>query len=295
MLSVGYYEKYSPLTDIDLDLCPSKRPLIIKKIKEERKNSFNENVTEWAKNNLGCTLVATFGTEKPKSAIQAACRGYRSDKYPDGIDVDQAQYMSSLIPEERGILWTIEDVVYGNEEKERKPVTSFVNEVNKYPGLLEIILRISGLINKRSSHASGVIFFDKDPFNQCAFMKTPKGELITQFDLHDAEFMGLTKYDFLVTEVQDKLVQTIQLLQADNEIETDLTLREIYNKYLHPNILPLDRADIWTALQENTVLNVFQFDSEVGSQAAKKIKPSSILEMTDANGSKYIGPHTLCH
>ena len=33
-----------------------------------------------------------------------------------------------------------------------------------------------------------------------------------------------------------------------------------------------------------SVLNIFQFDSDVGSQAAKKIKPRSIMEMADANG-----------
>jgi DNA polymerase-3 subunit alpha len=42
--------------------------------------------------------------------------------------------------------------------------------------------------------------------------------------------------------------------------------------------------NIWKALQENSVLNIFQFDSDVGSQAAKKIKPNNILEMADANG-----------
>ena len=41
---------------------------------------------------------------------------------------------------------------------------------------------------------------------------------------------------------------------------------------------------VWDAIQNGTVINVFQFDSEVGSQAAKKIKPTTILELTDANG-----------
>ena len=49
-------------------------------------------------------------------------------------------------------------------------------------------------------------------------------------------------------------------------------------------MLPLDNENIWKALQENSVLNIFQFDSEVGGQAAKKIKPKSMLEMADANG-----------
>ena len=41
---------------------------------------------------------------------------------------------------------------------------------------------------------------------------------------------------------------------------------------------------MWKALQEGSVLNIFQFDSDVGSQAAKKIKPTNIMEMADANG-----------
>ena len=91
--------------------------------------------------------VGTFGTEGTKSAILTACRGYRSDDCPDGIDVDEAQYMSSLIPQERGFLWSIDDVVHGNHEKGRAPVHTFIREVEQYPGLLNIIVAIEGLIN----------------------------------------------------------------------------------------------------------------------------------------------------
>ena len=280
------------IMDIDIDICPSKRPEILRKIKVERGQMFDESAPEWAKENLGCTLVATFGTEGTKSAILTACRGYRNEEYPDGIDVDEAQYMASMIPEERGFLWPISDVVNGNVAKGRKPIVQFINEVMKYPGLLDIITAIEGLVNKRSSHASGVILLDGDPFEHGAFMKTPKGEIITAFDLHDAEYMGLTKYDFLVTEVQDKLVQAIQLMQVDGKIEPELSLREVYDKYFHPNVLPLEDERIWDALDDVTVINTFQFDSQVGAQVAKKLRPRNVLEMADANGST-IGPYTL--
>ena len=272
------------LGDIDIDLCPSKRPLILQKIKEERGQNFNNDIDELSKQNLGCTLIATFGTEGTKSAVLTACRGYRSEEFPDGIDVDTAQFLSSLIPSERGFLWPLNDVVNGNKEKDRNPITTFITEINQYPGLLDIAMAIEGLINKRSSHASGVILFDEDPYEFGCFMKTPKGEIITQWDLHMDEACGMTKYDFLVTEVQDKLVETIRLLQKYNKIDSDLSLREVYNKYFHPEVLPLNNDKIWKALQENSVLNVFQFDSDVGSQAAKKIKPTNVLEMADANG-----------
>ena len=101
---------------------------------------FNKDVAYWAKKNLGCSLVATFGTEKTKSAILTACRGYRNVDYPEGIDIDEAQYMSSLIPQERGFLWPIKDVIYGNKEKGRKPINAFIKEVEKYEGLLDIIV-----------------------------------------------------------------------------------------------------------------------------------------------------------
>ena len=272
------------LGDIDLDLCPSKRPLILKKIKEERGKRILNYIAEKYRKQLGCTLIATFGTESTKSAILTACRGYRSEDYQDGIDVDTAQYLSSLVPQERGFLWELKDVVFGNPSKDRKPVTAFINEVNQYPGLLDIMRGIEGLISRRGSHASGVILFDEDPYEFGCFMKTPSGDIITQYDLHDAEAAGMTKYDFLVTEVQDRLTQTIDYLQEFGEIEEDLSLREIYDKYFHPEVLPLEDEDTWKAIQNVSVLNLFQFDSDVGSQAAKKIKPTSIYELSDANG-----------
>lgn len=264
-------EERLELPDIDLDLAPSKIQKIFSAIREER-------------GELGLVQVCTFGTEGTKSAILTACRGYRSEEYPDGIDVDMAQYMSSLIPQERGFLWSIDDVVNGNPEKGRKPVKAFINTVNQYPGLLDIITRIQGLVNKRSSHASGVILFDENIYDTAAVMRTPKGALITQWDLHDQEAAGSVKYDFLLTSVQDIITQTIELLQEDGVIEKDLSLREIYNKYLHPSVLPRDDQKMWDALANGDVLGCFQFDSSVGGQAAKKIKPQNPLEMSAANG-----------
>ena len=272
------------LGDIDIDLCPSKRPIIIQKIKEERGTNFNENVDDISRRNLGCTLIATFGTETTKSTILTACRGYRSEEYPDGVDNDIAQFLSSLVPSERGFLWTLNDVINGNPDKDRAPVKTFINEVNRYPGLLTIMQGIEGLINKRSSHASGVIMFDEDPYEFGCFMRTPSGEVITQYDLHMSEAAGMTKYDFLLTEVQDKIAQCIEFLQENDEVESNLSLREVYDKYFHPDVLDIEDKDVWDNIKNGNILNIFQFDSDIGSQAAKKISPSNMLELTDANG-----------
>ena len=270
-------EERVELGDIDLDLAPSKIDKIFEEIRKER-------------GELGLVQVCTFGTEGTKSAILTACRGYRSDDFPDGIDVDEAQYLSSLIPKERGFLWSLSEVVYGNSDKGRKPQQQFITAINAYPGLLEIAMGIEGLVCRRGSHASGVILFDSNIYDSAAIMRTPSGALVTQWDLHMQEAAGSVKYDFLLTAVQDIIIETIELLQENGVIEK-APLREIYNKYLHPNVLPQDDMRMWKALERGDVINCFQFEGAVGKQAAKKIKPTSPLEMADANGLMRLMPN----
>ena len=83
--------------------------------------------------------VATFGTEKSKSAILTAARGL-------GIDNDIAQYIASLIPSERGQIWSLHDCMYGNGV-DRQPVKQFVYEMTEnYPEIWTIAQKIEGLV-----------------------------------------------------------------------------------------------------------------------------------------------------
>ena len=272
------------LGDIDIDVCSTKVQNILEKIKEERGQKFLPEIDDLSRENLGAVYVCTFGTESSKSAVLTSCRGYRSEEYPEGIDVDTAQYMSSLIPSERGFVWSLHDVYYGNPDKDRKPVNPFRTLVDGYPGLFDIMLGIEGVISRRGRHASGVLLLDEDPYEFNCFMKTPSGEIVTQYDLHDAEWCGSTKMDILVTEIQDKIVQSIHLLQEYNQIEKDLTLREAYNKYLHPDVLPLNDEAVWKTIQNANSLDLFQLDSPIGRQGAKKVKPSNMYELSATNG-----------
>lgn len=147
---------------------------------------------------------------------------------------------------------------------------------------MDIIVYIEGIVNKRSSHASGVILYGEDPFETASFMKTPSGDLITCWDLHKAEAAGDTKYDFLVTEACDKIIQCYNLLKEDNQIP-DIGLRDFYNKYLHPEAIDTSDKRIWEHLAAGDILDVFQFSTGVGLAIAKKLKPKDPMEMTAAN------------
>ena len=84
--------------------------------------------------------VVTFGTEKSKSAILTAARGL-------GIDVDIAQYLASLIPSDRGMLRTLDQCMYGDEENGWLPIKQFVYEMTEnYPEIWEVAHKIEGLV-----------------------------------------------------------------------------------------------------------------------------------------------------
>ena len=272
------------LGDVDLDLQPSRRPAIIKAIKKERGQHILSSLDDRSKEELGCTYVATFGTESSKSAIQTAARGYRSEEFPDGIDSDISKYLSSLIPSDRGFVRSLSQVVYGDKDKDYKPISTFVTEVNQYPGLLEIAMGIEGLISRRGIHASGVIMFDADPYDKSCFMKAPNGSVTTQYDLHSAEAAGMTKYDFLVTEVCDRLGQTLLIMQEKGIFDKSLSLRELYNQTIHPNVLNIEDENVWKAIQKAEIYAMFQLDSAVGRQGTKLIKPTNMQELSATNG-----------
>ena len=125
-------------------------------------------------------------------------------------------------------------------------------------------------------------------------MRTPKGEIITCYNLHDAEAAGDTKYDFLITEISDKIIHALDMLAENGEIE-NLSLRERYNKYIHPEVLDTTDPLIWEHLAAGDILDVFQFNYGAGLAIAKKLKPKNPVEMTAANAiSNIVAIHFTC-
>lgn len=255
------------MPDIDIDLPSSLKKQITKSLQEDFA-SFGSVITN----------IAAFGTEKSKSAILTSARGL-------GYESEDALYLASLVPSDRGFLRSLEDCFYGNEEKGYEPVKEFVIEMKQRPDLWDIATKIEGLISRSSVHPAGIaIFNDGDVYSHAATFIAPGGQTVLQFDLSDAEQVGVLKYDLLATDAVDGIQTNLVLLAEYGYVDWQDCLKNTYNKYLHPAVINYDDKAMWELAHNKKVLSLFQFsDSPVGEAAMEDIKPTSLLELGTIN------------
>lgn len=223
--------------------------------------------------------VLTLKTEKSKSAILTAARGL-------GIDVDTAQYLSSFIEADRGQLRTLKQTFYGDPDNGISASKQFRIEMEEnYPELWEVAQRIEGLICNIGIHAGGVIFVDEPFTNSTALMRAPNGEVITQFDLHDAEDTGLIKYDVLSIEALDKVHNCLDLLCDYGYVEKEKTLKDTYEKVVGIYNIERDNPEMWKMCWEHKVSSLFQMEKQSGISGIAAMKPTSVDDLAILNSA----------
>ena len=250
--------------DVDFDIEGSRRAAVLAKFREVYGEDRVSN-------------VATFGTEKSKSAILTAARGL-------GIDVDVASYISSLIPADRGLTRTLDQCMYGDEESGFDPIKQFVIEMTEnYPELWKVAHKIEGLVNRLGQHAGGVIFVDEPFTNSTSLMRAPDDTIITSFDLHDCEDVSLIKYDALSVEAMDKIHICLDLLCDAGLVRRRPTLQQTYEDVLGIYNLERDDPKMWEMVWNHEIFSLFQMEKQSGIQGIALSKPSSVDDLATLN------------
>lgn len=255
------HERGVEIADIDDDSQSNKRDDII----EEIRNYFGDDRV---------LNVSTFSGLTSKTAIEKACKGLK-------ISDDTAGYLKSLIPVERGSIWSLNDCFYGNKDKGRKPVRDLISEIEKYDYLKKCIFTFEGLIINRGIHASGILIGNNPYTEQISAIRSPNGVLCSCYDLHDAEYCGWTKVDILTIVASDKIRKTMDLLIEHGHMQWQGSLKDTYWKYLHPDVLEYDNQDMWKMIKQ--IYSIFQFDTPVSVKALNQVEPKSVMELSATN------------
>lgn len=265
-----FIEKSRPdLPDIDIDTAGNKRENVISAV-----SRYFESIGG------SLTQIATYGTEGAKSAIRTAARGLN-------IEDEIALYASSLVPAERGIQLSLDQCYYGDEDHE--PIAAFVATMNTYPELWNVSRKIEGLVTRLGIHAAGVILGNQPITTHNSVMRTSKGFMVTAFDLHDSEYLGEVKYDFLSIDGLGKVNAALNFMLKDNVIEWKGSLKETYKYYLWPNKLQYTDA-LWDNVAANRINSLWQLNTDVGTQALGGIHATSLKEIGMINSLMRLMP-----
>ena len=220
----------------------------------------------------------TFKTESLKAAVLTAARGL-------GINNDDAQALSMAVPMNRGHVYTLKECLEGNTELDLDPVPGFEDKLRAYPRLFETIEKIEGLPTNASVHASAVYIFDNGYLEHNSLMRAPSGTRVTAFAMDETNELSGLKIDLLFTDAESKLMKCVDLLLKDKQIEWQGSLRATYDKYLHPDVLDYTNPDMWERAQSGKIMNLFQYETQVGAVGIKKAKPRSVMELATINSA----------
>ena len=255
----------------------AERGLEIADIDDDSQNSKRDEIIEAIRSYFGddrVLNVATFSKLTSKTAIERACKGL-------GVSDDTAGYLKSLIPVERGNIWSLKDCFEGNQDKGRKKVSELIKEVEKYPYLKESMFTFEGLVIGRGVHASGILIGNEPYVNQISAIRSPNNVLCSCYDLHDAEYCGWTKVDILTIVASDKIRKTMDLLIEHGHMKWQGSLKATYWKYLHPDVIDYTNPKMWDMIQK--IYSIFQFDTPIAVKSLNEVKPQSTMDLSATN------------
>ena len=189
-----------------------------------------------------------------------------------------------MIQSDRGIQRSLSQTFYGDEDEGFLPNKQFVYEMtHNYPELWEVAQKIEGLVNRLGSHAGGVIFVD-EPFTNCtSLMRAPNGNLITAFELHDAEKVNLIKYDILSVEALDKIHTCLDLLLEQGYIQDKGNLKDTYESVVGIYNLERKNHKMWEMVWNHEIPSLFQMEKQSGIQGIALVHPESVDDLATLN------------
>jgi DNA polymerase-3 subunit alpha len=227
------------MPDFDIDFCQEGR----------------DRVIDYVKHKYGLdsvSQIATFGTMAAKAVIRDVGRVLDLPfNFVDGI--------AKLIPLELGI--TLKDALIKEPQlAERREKEEEVSE------LLELALRLEGLVRNVGMHAGGVLIAPGKISDFSPIYCQPDGaSLVSQFDKDDVEAVGLVKFDFLG-------LRTLTILNLAMSNANGQRGQEALSA-LRLETFPLDDKATFNLLKRANTTAVFQLESRGMKDMLKQAKP----------------------
>jgi len=227
-------DRVSP-PDIDLDFTDRRR----------------DEVIEYVAQKYGRDRVAqiiTFGTMAARAAIRDVGRAL-------GYTYTYCDQIAKMIP----FGFTLDQTLSKIEEFHQ--IYQSGSQAQK---LINLAKKLEGVARHASTHACGVVI-SKDPLVNIVPLQHPvqsEDTIVTQYEMHSIEDLGLLKMDFLGLKNLTIIEDTLKMIYAIHHINVDIEK------------IPLDDKKTYKLLRDGETVGIFQLESSGMQRYLKQLKPS---------------------
>ena len=237
-------ERVSP-PDIDLDFADTRRDEVLKYVAEKYGQ---DHVAQ----------IITFGTMAARGSIRDAGRAL-------GYTYDYCDHIAKLIPggpasTKAGFLMRC--------TKEIDEVRQVYTSDPQAKSLIDAAARLEGVARHASTHACAVVITPQPIIEYLPLQRgTKEDDVITQYEMHAVEDLGLLKMDFLGLSNLTIIEDTLKMVKKNHGIALDI------------DAIPLDDPKAFALLQAAHTTGVFQLESSGMKRYLKELKPTSVEDI----------------
>lgn len=238
------------MPDIDIDFADRGRDKVI-----------NYVTAKYGKDNVA--QIITFGSMAARAVIRDVGRVM-------SLPYSEVDIIAKLIPME--IDMTLKKALKAEPELKRR-----CDEDEQIRTLMDYSQTLEGLSRHASTHAAGVVIAPGPITDYAPLYKSNKNEITTQYDMRWIEAIGLLKMDFLGLRTLTVIDDCLDLLKKKGiNLEIDK--------------IPLDDVKVYDLFSKGDTVGIFQFESGGMREYLKKLKPSSLEDLTAMNALYRPGP-----
>ncbi len=233
--------------DIDVDITDTRRDEVLAYVRERYGH---DRVAQ----------IITFGTMAARAAIRDTGRAL-------GYSYDFCDKIAKLIPfnptqgmKEGWLDECLRDVqelknLYEKDEQSKK--------------LIDSARKLEGTVRHASVHACGVVISPTSLSEFVPLQKAPQGDdtVITQFEMHSVEDLGLLKMDFLGLKNLTIIEKTLKLIRENRGVNVNI------------DSIPLNNVKAFEILQHGETTGVFQLESSGMKRYLKDLKPNELEDI----------------
>ena len=228
------------MPDIDLDFADNRRDEVLKYVSQK----YGEDHV---------AQIITFGTMAARAAIRDTGRAL-------GVPYSFCDKVAKAIP----MFTKLPDALANVKE-----LKDIYNSGSEAKNLIDNALKLEGVARHSSTHACGVVI-SKNALNHytpCQLPPQNNSGIVTQYEMHNIEDLGLLKMDFLGLKNLTVLENALKIISKTKEIKIDIA-----------NI-PLNDEKALKLFQQGKTTGVFQFESSGMKRYLKKLKPTDFEDV----------------